>query len=242
MSTPSAADLDRLLDLQAVDTSLQRARHGLARLTEQQDLDAAVARRDALVATADDAADRLGVAQREQRRVEGDIAALVQRRDEEHTRLFAGGLSSAREIGAVEAEIVSTERRISEHEDELLGVMERVEALEAEVAAIASTHDSVTEDIDRLTVARDAAAGDLGREIALLEADRAGRAALLPADLVADYEAAAGRGSGVGVGMLADNGCTACGNTLPMKVVSTLLAGPSLTACPQCARLMVIPD
>ena len=242
MSTPSAADLDRLLELQAVDSSLQRVRHGLARLAEQQDLDAALARRDALVPTADDAADRLAVAQREQRRVEGEIAALVQRRDEERTRLFSGGLSSAREIGAVEAEIASTERRISEHEDELLGVMERVEVLEAEVGAIESSRVAVTAEIEVLTVARDAAAGDLGSEIAVLEADRAERAALLPADLLADYEAAAARRSGVGVGMLADHGCTACGNTLPMKVVSTLLAGPSLTVCPQCDRLMIIPD
>jgi len=241
VTLPSDAELDRLLDLQRVDNAIRRARHQLARLPEQQAVDAAQARADVIDGAAAELDGRLGVARGEVARIEREVSALAFRRDEERQRLYAGGLSNAREIQAVEAEIASTERRISEHEDELLGVMEVVESLEGELGALAADRAVVTGELETLGAARDSTAAAALAAIAELEAERAAVAADVPAELLADYERAAAE-SGIGVGTLERGGCTACGNTLPSRVVSDLLAGPTLTRCPECGRLLILPD
>ncbi|MFP4149875.1 MAG: C4-type zinc ribbon domain-containing protein, partial [Nitriliruptoraceae bacterium] len=38
-----------------------------------------------------------------------------------------------------------------------------------------------------------------------------------------------------------DNACTACRLTMSRADVGELLAGPPLTTCPQCRRLLVVP-
>lgn len=242
MTTPSSEDLDRLLELQRVDNALRKARHRLSRLPEQQALDEALARAAALTERAEALEARLVAARGEGSRVEREISALAHRRDEERQRLYAGGLSNAREIQAVEAEIAATEGRIAEHEDELLGVMEVVEALESEAGALGAERAVVDGEVATLTAARDATAVVALAEIATLEAERAGAAVGVPPGLLADYAAAAERGGGVGVGVLERGGCTACGNTLPSRLVAELLAGETLTRCPQCARLLILPD
>lgn len=240
MTTPSDEELDRLLELQRIDNALRKARHQLARLPEQQAVDAATARASELDAGIAALEDRLAAARAEGSRIEREISALALRRDEERQRLYAGGLSNAREIQAVEAEIASTERRIGEHEDELLGVMEVVEGLESEVGALASDRAVVAGELEALTAARDATAAVALEGIASIEAERAEVVVGVPEGLLADYVAAA-EGSGIGIGMLERGGCTACGNTLPSRVVSELMAGPTLTRCPECARLLVLP-
>jgi uncharacterized protein len=242
VTAPAAEELDRLLELQQVDSALRRLRHHLSTLDEQRRLDEAHARHAEAVAGVDLLDDRLGAARREQQRVEGEVSALTHRRDEERLRLYEGGLASAREIHAVEAEIASTERRIGEHEDELLTVMERVEVLEAEQRAAVAVRESIEGELVTLTAARDGMAEVVLADIAQMERDRAQRAQVVPLDLLARYEEAAARGSGVGIGVLEHNACTACGNTFATRIVSELLAGPSLALCPQCQRLLVIPS
>lgn len=240
MTTSSDEGLDRLLELQRIDNALRKARHALARLPEQQAVDVAAERAAALDERLGALESRLAAARSDGSRIEREISALALRRDEERQRLYSGGLSNAREIQAVEAEIASSERRIGEHEDELLGVLEVVEGLESEVGALGVERATVTDELDRLTSARDATAAVALEGIAAIEAERSAVAADVPEALLADYTAAAA-GSGIGIGLLERGGCTACGNTLPSRVVSELLAGPTLTRCPECARLLVLP-
>lgn len=241
MTSPAAEELDRLLELQRVDSALRRLRHQLSTLDEQRRLDDARTRHDAAIAHADLVAERLDAARRDQQRVEGEVAALSHRRDEERVRLYEGGLASAREIHAVEAEIASTERRIGEHEDELLVAMERVDVLEVEHAAAVAACEELASEVVALAAARDGMAEVVLADVAELERERAARAGVVPLDLLARYEEAAARGSGVGIGVLEHNACTACGNTFATRVVSELLSGPSLALCPQCHRMLVIP-
>jgi len=185
--------------------------------------------------------DELESARRDQRQVEGEIDALGQRLDEERARLFAGSLSSGREIQAAEAEIASTSRRRSEHEDQLLEVMERVEALEVRLAELRDVRGSLAGRIAAAAEARDAAAQELIARIAEVKVRRDPVAAALPSSLLERYELAAGRSGGTGVGMLKNNACTACRITFPMSEINTYLTGPPLTTCSQCRRLLVVP-
>jgi uncharacterized protein len=240
-STPSSADLDRLLELQAIDDEARRLEHQLEGLAEQREVDELVAQ-DATLAEGDvELRDRLERVQRDQRQVELEIEALQQRRAEEQARLYAGSLTTGREVQAAEAEIASTERRRSEHEDQLLEIMQAAEDLSAQLADLTQVRERLAERVVSATAARDTAAQQLIARIAEVQVRRDPVAAALPAELLASYEAAATRGGGTGVGVLRDNACSACRITFPMTEINGFLTGPPLTQCTQCRRLLIVP-
>jgi len=234
-------DLDRLLALQAVDDDIRRLEHQLNALAEQRMLDELV-QQDATLAEGDrELGGLLEDARRDQRQVEGEIDALGQRLTEEQQRLYAGSLSTAREVQAAEAEIASTTRRRSEHEDQLLGIMERVEELEGRIVELQRVRASLAARVADATAERDAAAQELIARIAEVQVRRDPLAAALPASLLARYAEAARRGGGTGVGVLRDGACSACRITFPMTELNAFLIGPPLTTCTQCRRLLIVP-
>jgi len=240
-STPSSAELDRLLELQSIDDEARRLEHQLEGLEEQRELDALVAQDTTLAEGDVDLRDRLDRVQRDQRQVELEIEALQQRREEEQARLYAGSLTTGREVQAAEAEIASTARRRSEHEDQLLEIMEAAEDLMAQLADLSGVRERLAERIAAATAARDDAAQQLIARIAEVQVRRDPVAAALPADLLSRYEAAAKRGGGTGVGVLRENACSACRITFPMTEINGFFTGPPLTECTQCRRLLIVP-
>ncbi|MFU8840705.1 MAG: zinc ribbon domain-containing protein [Nitriliruptoraceae bacterium] len=242
MADPTSEELDLLLELQATDHRLRKARHQLDELPEQQLLEDALARAGTLSREHDDVRVELERASARQRQLEREVEVLTQRRDAERARLYDGTVGNAREMKAVEAEIETTIRRIDEHEELLLEVLEAVEALETRAADLVVADEQVRSRATELEQERDEAAKHVLAELGELQADRDRRAAQLPADLLARYEAAAVRAGGTGVGKLVDNACTACRLTMSRADVGELLAGPPLTTCPQCRRLLVVPS
>lgn len=241
MADVTSEQLGLLLELQDTDSRLRRARHQLDDLPEQQRLDASIEQVDRLGRDHDDVRVELDRAGAAQRQLEREVDVLTQRRDAERTRLYDGTVANAREMKAVEAEIETTERRIVEHEELLLEVLETVEGLENRVGELAATRTAEEALVETLTEARDRAAKELLAELAELGAVRARQAEQLPADLLARYERAAERAGGTGVGELVGNACSACRIELSMADVGELYAGPPLTTCPQCRRLLVVP-
>jgi predicted nucleic acid-binding Zn-ribbon protein len=242
VSGPTPDELATLQELQAADDAVRRLEHQLAGLPEQRRLTELEQRDADLAAEEAEVAARLAAAQREQRQVEEEIDGLTRRRDEERVRLYDGSLTHVREIQAAEAEIASTEQRRGEHEDQLLEVMERVEDVTAELAAVHATRADLADALTAARAARDAVAGELGDRIVGARAARVPVADRLPSALVARYEAAAARGGGTGLGVLRDGACTACRLTFSGLELNALLMGPALTECPQCRRLLVVPD
>ncbi len=242
MSEPTSAELDLLLELQATDHRVRKLRHQLDDLPEQQQLEATLATAGELDRQHDDIRVELERASSRQRQLEREIEVLTERRDHERSRLYDGSVGNAREMKAVEAEIETTTRRIDEHEEQLLEVLEQVEELETTAAQLVADGEAARTRATELEGTRDAAAKHLLAELGELEADRARRAEQLPAELLTRYEAAAERAGGTGVGKLIDNACTACRLTMSRADVGELLAGPPLTTCPQCRRLLVVPE
>jgi uncharacterized protein len=240
-SEPTEAQLALLLEVQAVDDEVRRLEHQLAELPEQRALDDLEAEVLGIVRRIEEVEERRVRAARDQRQVEGEIEGLDLRHREEQARLYDGSLSSAREIQAAEAEIASTARRRGEHEDQLLEVMQVVEDLEGELAGLEAERAQLSTAVEAATAARDAAARTLMVAIAETAVRRDPLVAGLPGALLADYEEAARRGGGTGVGVLKDNACSACRITFPMTEIGEFYAGPPLTRCTQCRRLLIVP-
>lgn len=233
--------LDLLLALQDTDSRIRRLEHQRETLPEQQQLEQAEARIDEIVRQQDDLRLDLDKASAEQRQLERETDVLTERRDAERLRLYDGTVTNAREMKSVEAEVESTNRRISEQEDLLLESLEQVEGLEARIAALEAEATAERERAAELTVARDEAAQSILAELAEAGVLRDQQAAELPDDLMERYDAVVRRTGGVAVGLLESNTCTACRIGLSMADVGDLLAGPPLTTCPECRRLLVVP-
>lgn len=241
MGEPTSEQLDLLLELQATDSRVRKLRHQLDDLPEQQQLDEARSQVAGFESELDGVRVELERAGAVQRKLEREIAVLTERRDAERSRLYDGTVANARQMKAIEAEVDTTERRITEHEEQLLEAMEQVESLDARAAELQQAAAHQRERVEELESARDDAAKELLAELGELEAQRIRQANGLPDDLLERYEQVVARTGGAGVGKLVDNACTACRIQLSMADVGELLAGPPLTTCPQCRRLLVVP-
>lgn len=241
VADPSSEQLELLLELQATDSRLRRIEHQLDELPEQRQADEARARMGDLARQHDDVRVDLERAGAEQRQLERDVDVLTQRLEAERIRLYDGSVANARELKAVEAEVETTQRRISEHEDLLLEALERVEELQAKASTLEEQRTAEQERVEELERARDEAAKELLAELGELRARRDQQTAALDPDLLERYEQAAKRAGGTAVGKLENNACTACRIELSMADVGELYAGPPLTTCPQCRRLLVVP-
>ncbi|MFP4636625.1 MAG: zinc ribbon domain-containing protein [Nitriliruptoraceae bacterium] len=241
MGEPTSEQLDLLLELQATDSRVRRLRHQLDDLPEQQQLEEAQAQVAELESELDEVRVELDRAGATQRKLEREIAVLTERRDAERSRLYDGTIANARQMKAIEAEVETTERRITEHEEQLLEAMEQVESLDARADELQQAAAYQRQRVEELANARDDAAKELLAELGELEARRIRQANGLPAELLERYEQVVARTGGAGVGKLVDNACTACRIQLSMADVGELLAGPPLTTCPQCHRLLVVP-
>jgi uncharacterized protein len=241
MADVTHEQLELLLELQGTDSRLRRIEHQLDDLPEQQLLDESVEHVAELGREHDDVRVELDRAGAGQRQLERELDVLTQRRDAERSRLYGGTVVNARELKAVEAEIETTVRRIDEQEESLLEVLETVDDLQNRADGLAATQAAERELVETRTEDRDRAAKELIAEQAELASVRERQAADLPPDLLARYEQTAKRAGGTGVGKLVGNACSACRIELSMADVGELYAGPPLTTCPQCRRLLIVP-
>lgn len=239
MNPASKDDLLGLLELQDLDARIRRLQHQLDELPEQQQLDEVASQDRALRDEQDTARIELEKVQAEQRRVEGELDLLRQRKEAEQTKLYGGGIANPRELQSLRAEIESTSRRVDEHETAVLDAMERAETFDNQIAELQARRDELAAEIERLTIARDEAASHILAEKAELEVERDQHRGQLPDDLVERYDQAAGRYTMSPFGRLVDGMCTGCRIELPVVDVNDLLDGPPLGTCPQCRRPLV---
>src|SRR6266480_3215551 len=158
MGTPS-----RLLDLQAIDTAIDRLDARKRALEGEGELAAALVQAElAERGLAIDTFDRDGA------KLEHEIDSLTRKAAEEESRLYGGAVANAKELGSIQHEVDNLKKRRSEREDELLVVLERREEVERRAK---EAQEHATE----LRSALDHVAGDAARELDAVGAELATR-------------------------------------------------------------------
>ncbi len=233
--------LDLLLELSDVDAQRARIDARLADLPEQRAVDEANERLDAAVKQGDALRVEVTTVEAEQRRHEREIEQFQTRMAKEQERLYGGGVTNAKEMQSVEAEIEATQRRIDEHEIELLEAMEAADDLADRIDQAARTAEQTRAEIVELEAERDRAAQELLAEKAELDVERDRLRGELGGEALEQYDAVRERiPAGVAVGELSGMSCTACRIDLPHAEVNELRDGDPLTSCPNCRRLLVV--
>lgn len=231
----------RLLELQALDSALDRlahARRTLPELAEMQRLDALVdALRDGIVRAQTQVSDL----QRELARFEREVEQVRARRERDESRLSSGAITVAKQLQDLEHEVGTLRRRQAELEDAELEVMEQAETAQAELEKLTGRRSAHLEARAEAERARDAAFARIDEEVARTTAERAGIAGSLPADLLALYERIRAAEGGVGAGEISRGRCGGCRLDLMNNEKAEIRAAApdDVLRHDECGRIMV---
>jgi predicted nucleic acid-binding Zn-ribbon protein len=235
------ADQLRLLDVQALDSTIDRLTHRRTTLPELEQLATLQARAaeigDDIVRAETEDTD-LG---REQAKVDADVEMVRSRMDRDQKRLDAGQVGSPKELENLQSEIESLHRRQAELEDAELEVMEQRETIELRLKELRAEQDQLAASIATTTSTRDATWAEIDAETEKARTQREELAAALPEDLRALYEKLRESSGGVGAAALHRGRCEGCHlqlNTTDLNAIKEA-AEDDVIRCEECRRILV---
>lgn len=241
MDQYTRADMLPLLDLQKIDSAIDRLRDRRANLPEQRELDEVAERREGISIEHAERSAELDAVVREQTKFETEITQVSDKIEHEQGRLYSGEVNNPKELSSIQAELDALRRRKSHLEDQELEVMERREELEGTVNGLHAQLTEAGSALAEVTARRDAAAVEIERELSGFDAQRAQLAPTIDADLLEMYESMRGKMSGVAVAALQDWTCRGCGLPLsPLARDEIRRSDDALIRCENCRRLLVL--
>lgn len=170
-----------------------------------------------------------------------DEAASVQAKiDGEQAKVLSGEVTNPKELQNLTRELDALKRRKDAIEHEELGLMEKAETGEAQLAKVESALAEGAEKEAELIAAYKTRGTELTNEIAGMKRQREAVAGKVTPELLARYESLRASKHGIGVGVLNTDMCSACRTQLPAGKAQALQAGPAITECPNCKRILVI--
>jgi predicted nucleic acid-binding Zn-ribbon protein len=234
-------DLERLLAVQDLDTSITQLEHRRQALVETSGLAAVEAQLAALEAERADAAARRGVLTATQKEFEEQIAGISERRGVVEKRMYAATSSSARDLQAMNDEVRHlTEHRAELEELELVAMLEQ-DPIDAELAALSERAAPL--ESQAVELRQQVAEAEVEIDAALAEAtsSRGAEAVLLPTALSERYETLRARLKGTGAARLVRSHCDGCHLELSSGEVEKIRALPpgEVATCEQCGRILV---
>lgn len=182
--------------------------------------------------------DLIAPAERQQRRLEGEVADLTAKIEPEETKLFSGSVTSSKELVNLQHEVDLLKGARSKLEDELLTAMSRVETLLPRRAAARAA-------VAEVEKATELAQQELRSEARRLESDlstenhkRTVQAQQVPPRPLHQYEEIRKKRAGTAVARLAGSSCGGCRVSLPDAVRKQVLLRDAITQCPNCEKIL----
>ena len=231
----------RLLELQALDSALDRLAHRrrtLPELAEMARLDGLVgALRDGIVRAETEVSDLA----REQAKFEREIEQVRARKERDEGRLASGSITVPKQLQDLEHEVATLARRQSDLEDSELEVMERAETAEAALRELTDQREAHLSARAEAEAAAQVVMAEIDAETEKTAAARAELAATMPADLLALYEKLRASEGGVGAGEIARGRCGGCHLDLMNNEKSAIRAAPAdeVLRHDECGRILV---
>lgn len=234
----------RLLDVQVLDSAIDRLAHRRATLPELETIESLAARVDEItddIVRAETEDSDLG---REQARVDADVEMVRGRMERDQKRLDDGQVGSPRELESLQSEIQSLHKRQSDLEDAELEVMEQREGIEARLKTLRAEQVQVTGSLSVAEGQRDATWAEIDVDAEKSKAQRGEIAATLPEDLMALYEKLRASSGGVGAAALHRGRCEGCHLQLNTTDLNNLRDAPDddVVRCEECRRILIRTD
>jgi hypothetical protein len=231
----------RLLDVQELDSTLDRLAHRRATLPEHAEIAGLEERRSELaddVIRAQTEDSDLG---RDQAKVDTDVEQVRSRMTRDQQRLDSGQVGSPKELENLQSEIESLHRRQTELEDAELEVMEQRETIQARLTELQNELSTIDNSLVDAHGRRDAATEEITAESEKATSHRAEVAASVPGELLELYVKLRQSSGGVGAAALRRGQCEGCHlqlNTTDLNRIRDADADEVLR-CEECRRILV---
>lgn len=228
------ADLERLMHLQQIDSSLHDAERRLAdEPARLQALDTRLEGARQAVATAKE---QVAGNQTARREIEKDVALHQGRLSKFREQAMA--VKTNQEYHAIQHEIAFAQKEISVHEDRVLQRMmeadELATGLKSAEASLATAQKEA--DVERRAIA--AEHEELRSRVERLKEERAALVASLPPDILSIFELVAQRRHGIAMAEARDGICTICHVRLRPQVFNTVRRNEMVVQCDSCQRIL----
>jgi len=230
----------QLLDLQAIDSAIDRLDARKRALEGEGEL--AAARAQAELAERELGELRLSIDtfDRDAAKLEHEIDSITRKAADEESRLYGGAVANVKELASIQLEVDNLKKRKSEREDELLVVLERREDVDRRAK---EAEERATE----LRIAVDHVAGDAARELSTVTTDlvarrdeRARLAAGIEPELLELYEELRPQKKGVAAVALVDGVCQGCHEKLSSVELDRVKRTEGIARCEYCRRILVL--
>jgi predicted nucleic acid-binding Zn-ribbon protein len=231
--------MERILELQELDTAIDRLDQRRAQLEVGEALAAARAEMEEAESRLGEIRLALDEVLRESSRLENEIDSMGAKLDAENKRMYDGSIANPKELAALEHEIESLKQRRARAEDDLLEQMERREDLEARATSADAEATSARERVDAVG---GGAAAELEAVVAELGERRGARGELeagFDEDLLELYEDLRRQKKGIGAAAIVDGVCQACHEKLSAMELDRLRHTDDIKRCEYCRRIVV---
>ena len=235
-------NLTALLELQNLDTRLDQLEHKRAHMPEAARIAELDHSLEAIANRRVELADKRHAIARSQKAIEDEIAGIEAKRAEDTDRMYNGGITSPKELTALQDELDSLARHQSSLEDEVLELMEQAEPLDATLAKFDAKATELQDERGRTEATMTVVIAEIDAEHGAVTAKRQAAAASVEPDLLARYERMRnGSRSGVAVGSLSAGVCSACGlgaSAVFLDRIRSLSPG-EIVNCEECGVILV---
>ena len=236
----SRSALLKLLELQKVDTAVDRLEARLRHLPEQATLDALEAQRQELDTRIEQLSAAFDEVTTRQKRVDYEVDSVGQKLTIEERRLYSGTVGNAKELSDLSREVEALKRRKGILEDQDLEVMEEREGVEKELGALTEERARLLVEIEQQRSLRDAASGDVGVQLGVAQAERKERSAGFDLALLGLYDQIRASKGGVGAAAMVDGVCQGCHIRMPAQEAERVRQASGLTRCDECRRILIV--
>ena len=231
---------DRLLELQAIDTAVDRFRTRRLQLESGAEATAVRGEADQAENVLGELGLRIDALARDQQRIEHEVDSLTQKSAAEERRLYDGSIVNTKELGSLQREIENLKRRRADREDELLGMMEEREGLEANAAVARAESDRLRARSEETSTAADVELAQIGIELETLADRRDAIASGIDPELLELYDDLRAQKKGVGVAELVDGVCQGCHEKLSAMEMDRIKHADGVRRCEHCRRIVIL--
>lgn len=228
------ADLERLIALQRLDTTIHDADRRLA--DEPARLQALDTRLETARQQVAAAKERLAANQAARREIDKDVALHQGRLSKFREQAMA--VKTNQEYHAIQHEIAFAQNEIKNHEDRLLERMMEADdltaALKASESGLASAQKEVEAEKRAIAAEHDA----LRNQVESLKAERATVVAGVSPETLALFDLVSRRRNGIAVAEARDGICTICHVRLRPQVFNTVRRNEAIMQCDSCQRVL----
>jgi uncharacterized protein len=231
---------DHLLELQVIDTAVDRLTARRRMLESETEVTAARSEADA----AEDVLGELGLkieaVGRDQKRIEHEVDSLSQKSAAEDRRLYDGSIVNTKELASLQREIENLKRRRSDREDELLGMMEELERLEARSALARTESERQRALAEQIAASAGAELVQIAAELETRAAERAALVSAIDPEVLELYDDLRAQKKGIGAVALVDGVCQGCHEKLSAMEMDRIKHTEGIRRCEHCRRIVIL--